>query len=66
MLVTHSIEEAVYLSDQIVLLSPRPGRVARVVEPDIPRGGDPDAIRRDPAYLDLVDEIWRGLRHYVE
>jgi NitT/TauT family transport system ATP-binding protein len=65
-LVTHSIEEAVYLSDRIVLLSPRPGRVSQVVDPAIPRDGDPDAIRRDPAYLDLVDEIWRGLRHYVE
>jgi NitT/TauT family transport system ATP-binding protein len=65
-LVTHSIEEAVYLSDRIVLLSPRPGRVAKVLDPRIPRGGDPEAIRRDPAYLDLVDDIWRGLRHYVE
>jgi NitT/TauT family transport system ATP-binding protein len=65
-LVTHSIEEAVYLSDRIVLLSPRPGRVSQVVDPAIPRDGDPDAIRRDPAYLDLVDEIWRGLRTYVE
>ena len=65
-LVTHSIEEAVYLSDRVVLLSPRPGRVSQVVDPDIPRGGDPDAIRRDPVYLDLVDEIWRGLRAYVE
>ncbi len=65
-LVTHSIEEAVYLSDRVVLLSPRPGRISQVVDPDIPRGGDPDAIRRDPVYLDLVDEIWRGLRAYVE
>jgi NitT/TauT family transport system ATP-binding protein len=65
-LVTHSIEEAVYLSDRVVLLSPRPGRVTRVVDPAIPRGGDPEAIRRDPAYLDLVDDIWRGLRAFVE
>jgi NitT/TauT family transport system ATP-binding protein len=65
-LVTHSIEEAVYLSDRVVLLSPRPGRVSQVVDPAIPRGGDPDAIRRDPVYLDLVDEIWRGLRTYTE
>ena len=63
--VTHSIEEAVFLSDRIVLLSPRPGRVAQVIDPDIPRG-DPDAIRRDPACLDLIDEIWRGLRRYAE
>ncbi len=65
-LVTHSIEEAVYLSDRIVLLSPRPGRVAEIIEPDIDRNVDPDMIRREPAYLDLIDDIWRGLRHYVE
>jgi NitT/TauT family transport system ATP-binding protein len=63
--VTHSIEEAVYLSDRIVLLSPRPGRVAQVIDPDIPRG-DPEAIRRDSACLDLIDDIWRGLRRYAE
>ncbi len=65
-LVTHSIEEAVYLADRIVLLSPRPGRVSQVLDPQIEREGDPEAIRRQPEYLDLVDEIWRGLRHYVE
>ncbi|SES35930.1 NitT/TauT family transport system ATP-binding protein [Tranquillimonas rosea] len=65
-LVTHSIEEAVYLSDRIVLLSPRPGRVGQVIDPEIERKGDPDAIRRAPEYLDLTDEIWRGLREYVE
>ncbi len=65
-LVTHSIEEAVYLSDRIVLLSPRPGRVAEIIAPDIDRNVDPDLIRREPAYLDLIDDIWRGLRHYVE
>ncbi|WP_246237388.1 ABC transporter ATP-binding protein [Halovulum dunhuangense] len=65
-IVTHSIEEAVYLSDRIVLLSPRPGRISQIIDPDIPRNGDPDAIRRDSAYLDLIDDIWRGLRAYVE
>ncbi|MEQ9811153.1 MAG: ABC transporter ATP-binding protein [Azospirillaceae bacterium] len=64
--VTHSIEEAVYLSDRIVLLSPRPGRVSRIIDPDIPRDGDPDEIRRNPVYLDTVEEIWRGIRKYVE
>jgi NitT/TauT family transport system ATP-binding protein len=65
-LVTHSIEEAVYLSDRIVLLSPRPGRIAQVIDPEISRDGDPDAIRRTQEYLDLTDEIWAGLREYVE
>lgn len=65
-LVTHSIEEAVYLSDSIVMLSPRPGRLNRIVTPAIDRSGDPDLIRRNPEYLDLIDEIWAGLRTYVE
>jgi NitT/TauT family transport system ATP-binding protein len=64
--VTHSIEEAVYLSDRIVLLSPRPGTVSRTVSPGIERGGrSADEIRRDKSYLDAVDEIWQVLRRYV-
>ena len=63
--VTHSIEEAAYLSDQIVLLSPRPGRVSKIVKPAIDRNKTPDEMRRDRAYLDTVDEIWGMLRQYV-
>ena len=63
--VTHSIEEAAYLSDQIVLLSPRPGRVSRIVKPDVDHTKTPDEIRRDKGYLDTVDEIWAMLRQYV-
>jgi NitT/TauT family transport system ATP-binding protein len=64
--VTHSIEEAVYISDRIVLLSPRPGRISRIIEPDIDRSGDPERIHRDKQYLDTVEEIWQGLKQYVE
>ncbi|BCJ90518.1 nitrate ABC transporter ATP-binding protein [Terrihabitans soli] len=64
--VTHSIEEAVYLSDRIVLLSPRPGRVSDIIEPKISRDRDPDQIRRDSGYLDTVETIWRGLRDYAD
>jgi NitT/TauT family transport system ATP-binding protein len=63
--VTHSIEEAAYLSDQIALLSPRPGSVSRIVKPDVDRSKTPDEIRRDRNYLDTVDEIWGMLRQYV-
>ena len=64
--VTHSIEEAAYLSEQIILLSPRPGTVSRIIHPAIERGGkNPDEIRRDKNYLDTVDEIWQILKRYV-
>lgn len=64
--VTHSIEEAVYVSDRIVLLSPRPGRVSQIIEPDIPQNLDPDQLRRNSIYLDTVEQIWHGIRKYVE
>ena len=63
--VTHSIEEAAYLSDQIALLSPRPGRVSKIVRPNVDHSRSPDEIRRDRGYLDTVDEIWGILRKYV-
>ena len=64
--VTHSIEEAVYVSHSIALLLPRPSRVSEIIRPDIDRTISPDAIRRDPVYLDIVERIWQGLRSYVE
>jgi NitT/TauT family transport system ATP-binding protein len=64
--VTHSIEEAVYVSDRIVLLSPRPGRIHSIISPEISRDGSPDDIRRDKNYLDTVEEIWRNLRKYLD
>jgi NitT/TauT family transport system ATP-binding protein len=64
--VTHSIEEAVYISDQIVILTRNPGRVSRVARPEVDRSGDFDELRRTPAYLDSVDEIWNELRGYLD
>jgi NitT/TauT family transport system ATP-binding protein len=63
--VTHSIEEAVYVSDQVVLLSPRPGNVQRIIRTEIDRSKSPDEIRRDKNYLDYVDDIWAVLRTYL-
>jgi NitT/TauT family transport system ATP-binding protein len=64
--VTHSIEEAVYVSDQIAILLPRPSRVSEIIKPEGFRHKDAESIRRDPEYLDIVDRIWSSLRTYVE
>jgi len=64
--VTHSIEEAVYVSDRVVLLSPRPGKVQRIIKTEIDRAKSPDEIRRDKNYLDYVDDIWAILRTYLQ
>jgi sulfonate transport system ATP-binding protein len=47
-LVTHDIDEAVYMADRVVILSPRPGRIRRIVQVDLPRPRDrvtPDFMR---------------------
>jgi len=64
--VTHSIEEAVYVSDRIVLLHRRPSRVHAIIEPNIARDVDPEKIRRQPEYLDAVENIWQSLKQYLE
>ena len=53
------------LLDDVYVKVP-PGRVTAIVEPDIPREAGPDKIRRDPVYLDTVEEIWHGLKHYLD
>jgi NitT/TauT family transport system ATP-binding protein len=54
--VTHSIEEAVLLSNQVVVMSPRPGRVLRTFKVDLPRPRNL-ATRADARYHGLVQEI---------
>ncbi len=65
--VTHSIEESVYVSDRIVLLSPRPGRINRIVTMEIDREGlTSDEIRREKGFLDTVEDIWSTLKKYLD
>jgi NitT/TauT family transport system ATP-binding protein len=54
--VTHSIEEAVQLSDEIVVISPRPGRIVRRVKLDLPRPRDLH-LRQSPEFQGIVAEI---------
>jgi NitT/TauT family transport system ATP-binding protein len=61
-MVTHDVEEAVYLSQRIYVLASRPGRIAaEITIPFGPRRG-PD-IKRDPRFLDLRDELSDLLAH---
>lgn len=58
LLITHDIEEAVFLADKVVVMTPRPGKVAAVVEVDIPRPRD-FGVRRSESFTSLVIEIGR-------
>ena len=50
-LVTHDVEEAVYLSDRIAVMSRRPATVERVIETGLPRPRHPVETREDPVFL---------------
>jgi NitT/TauT family transport system ATP-binding protein len=54
--ITHNIEEAIFLSDRVVVFSPRPGRIVRVVEVDLPRPRDLH-VRSAPEFLKLRGEL---------
>jgi NitT/TauT family transport system ATP-binding protein len=58
--VTHSIAEAVYLSTRVVVMSPRPGRITRIVEVDLPQPRD-ERTRESEAYFALVNEVREAL-----
>lgn len=55
-LVTHSVAEAVSLADRVVVMTPRPGRVARLVKVDLPRPRPVD-LTGDPRAATLVAEV---------
>ena len=62
--VTHSIEEALYLADRIVVMSPRPGRIAQIIDVPFARPRRDD-IKTDPAFLQLRRDIWASLKKMV-
>src|SRR6058998_2312827 len=54
LMVTHSIEEAVYLADRVIVLSSRPGHMVAELEIDLPRPRN----RKEPEFYGWVDEIY--------
>lgn len=62
--VTHQLDEAIYLSDRVVVMSRGPGRILDDVEVDLPRPR-PLEVKRSPAFLQLEERLWRTLQGQV-
>jgi NitT/TauT family transport system ATP-binding protein len=59
--VTHSIPEAVFMSSRVVVMSPRPGRIASIIDVDLPRPRD-EETRESDRYFEVVTQVREALR----
>jgi NitT/TauT family transport system ATP-binding protein len=63
--VTHDLQEAIALSDKVVLISARPGRVKATYAVNLPRPRRVDEVMADPRFTALFQEIWASLKQEV-
>jgi ABC-type nitrate/sulfonate/bicarbonate transport system ATPase subunit len=64
--ITHSMDEAVYLSDRVVVMTPRPGKVAEILDVPLPRPRVSEQVRRHAKFVDLTNYIWESLKRAME
>lgn len=64
-LITHNIEEAVFLGDRVFAMSARPGRLKEVLSIDLPRPREPDIRTHNPQFAEYRDRLSHLLRSEV-
>ena len=64
--ITHDLEEAIALSDEIIVMTAGPGRIKARYPVDLPRPRNVSEIRFDPAFVALYERAWADLRDEVQ
>jgi NitT/TauT family transport system ATP-binding protein len=62
--VTHAMDEAVFLSDRVVVMATGPGRVSEVIDIDLPRPRT-DETRTSPRFVEMTSYVWDRLRGMI-
>lgn len=60
--ITHDVEEAVYLSEQVLIMTQHPGTRKQVIDIDIDRTQEREAIITSEEFTETKNEVWRSLR----
>jgi NitT/TauT family transport system ATP-binding protein len=63
--VTHSVEEAVYLSERVLIMTHRPGKIKSIVEVDIDKSGGREKVMTSPEFTQLKNKVWLEVREEV-
>ncbi|WP_213954389.1 ABC transporter ATP-binding protein [Variovorax sp. dw_954] len=59
--ITHDLAEAITLSDRVIVMTPRPGRIVREVKIDLPRPRSVRELQSSPRFHELYAELWNTL-----
>ena len=63
--ITHSLDEAIFLSDRVAVMTQRPGRIKEIFDIDLPRPRQPE-LRNTQAFVHYRQRAWEALRHFKE
>jgi NitT/TauT family transport system ATP-binding protein len=64
--ITHSVDEAVFLGDRIMVMTAQPGRLKTFVQVPLARPRSIMELQKTPEYGELITQIWASLREEVE
>lgn len=63
--VTHSVDEAVYLSEKVLIMTTRPGRIKSIVDIELDRSRNREEIMTSPEFSELRNRVWLEVREEV-